>query len=202
MVERTAENVQILEKKSLYKGFFQADEYFLKYPRYNGEMSRIISREVTERGHAAAILLYDAVREKVVLVEQFRVGAYLAGENPWIVECVAGIIGEGETPEEVARREAVEESGCEVEDVVPICRYFSSPGGMTETLYVFCGKVDSSKHEAVAGLESEGEDIRVLVWDADKAVKALADGKINNAVTIISLQWFMLNRRMLKEKWG
>ncbi len=202
MVERTAENVQVIEKRPLYRGFFRADEYFLKYPRYDGRMSRTVSREITERGHAAAILLYDAVRDKVVLVEQFRAGAYFAGEYPWVVECVAGIIGEGEPPEAVARREAVEESGCEVGDVVPICRYFSSPGGMTETLYVFCGKVDSSKHESEAGLESEGEDTRVLVWDADEALKALADGRINNAVTIISLQWFMMNRQKLKEKWG
>lgn len=137
MVERTAENVQILEKKPLYKGFFKADEYFLRYPRYDGTMSRTVSREVMERGHAAAVLLYDAEREKIVLVEQFRVGVYLTGENPWIAECVAGIIGQGETPEAVARREAVEESGCEVGEIIPICRYFSSPGGMSETLYVF-----------------------------------------------------------------
>ena len=104
MVERTAENVQILEKKPLYKGFFKADEYFLRYPRYDGTMSRTVSREVMERGHAAAVLLYDAEREKIVLVEQFRVGVYLTGENPWIAECVAGIIGQGETPEAVARR--------------------------------------------------------------------------------------------------
>lgn len=202
MVERTAENVQILEKKPLYKGFFKADEYFLRYPRYDGTMSRTVSREVMERGHAAAVLLYDTEREKIVLVEQFRVGVYLTGENPWIAECVAGIIGQGETPEAVARREAVEESGCEVGEIIPICRYFSSPGGMSETLYVFCGQTDSSKCAVEAGLENEGEDTRVLVLDADEAIQALLDGKINNAVTIISLQWFMLNRRMLKEKWG
>lgn len=202
MVERTAANVEIVDKKPLYKGFFRADEYFIKYPRYNGEMSRTVSREVMERGHAAAVLLYDAVREKIVLVEQFRVGAYLAGENPWIVECVAGIIDKGETPEEVAVREAYEESGCSVTELVPVCRYFSSPGGMTETLFVFCGRIDSSKHEDLGGLESEGEDIRVLVWDADEAKKALQDGKINNAVTIIALQWFVMNRKSLKKKWG
>lgn len=202
MVERRAANVEIVDKKPLYEGFFRADEYFIKYPRYNGEMSRTVSREVMERGHAAAVLLYDAVREKIVLVEQFRVGAYLAGENPWIVECVAGIIDKGETPEEVAVREAYEESGCSVAELVPVCRYFSSPGGMTETLFVFCGRIDSSKHEDLGGLESEGEDIRVLVWDADEAKKALQDGKINNAVTIIALQWFVMNRESLKKKWG
>ncbi len=202
MVERRSENIEIVKKKSLYKGFFEMDEYFLKYPRYDGGMSRVISREVMERRHAVGVLLYDAVKDTVVLVEQFRVGVYLTGEYPWVVECVAGIIEPGEEPAEVAVREAREESGCDVLDLIPIIKYFSSPGGMTETIQLFCGRIDSERHGTLGGLESEAEDIRVLVMPSDEAVRALKDGKINNAVTVIALQWFMLNKDMLKERWG
>lgn len=202
MVERRSENVEIIEKKPLYKGFFEMDEYFLKYPRYDGGMSRVISREVMERRHAVGVLLYDAVKDTVVLVEQFRVGVYLTGEYPWVVECVAGIIEPGEEPAEVAVREAREESGCDVLELIPIIKYFSSPGGLTETIQLFCGRIDSSRHGTLGGLESEAEDIRVLVLPSDEAVQALKDGKINNAVTVIALQWFMMNKDMLKERWG
>lgn len=202
MVERTPENIEVVEVKPLYKKFFRADDYFLKYPRYDGTMSRTISREVMERGHAVGVLLYDPLKDTVILVEQFRAGVYLAGEYPWVVECVAGIIDEGETPEEVAVREAQEESGCEVLDLVPILKYFSSPGGLTETIQLYCGRIDSGTHGTIEGLEEEAEDIRVLLWTAEEAIHALNDGKINNAVTVIALQWFVMNREKLRKKWG
>lgn len=202
MLERTPENVEIIDKKTLYKKFFGVDEYFLKYPRYDGTMSPVISREVMERGDAVGILLYDAVQDKIVLVEQFRVGVFTAGEDPWVLECAAGIVGKDETPEHVAVREAKEETGCDVSDLIPITKYFSSPGGISERLYVFCGRINAEHVPQHGGLESENEDIRVVTLDADEAVRMLQDGRINNAVTIISLQWFMLNKQMLQDKWG
>ncbi len=203
MTERTAKNVEILGKNNLYKKFFEVDEYTMRYPQYNGEMSRPVKREVMDRGHAVGILLFDPVKDKVALVEQFRCGVYLNGDYPWVLEVVAGMIDhENETPQDVALREAQEEAGAKVTALEHVARYYSSPGGITETLELFCGRVDVDTLPAYAGLDVEDEDIRIVVMDAAEAEKLLTNGKINNGITIIALQWLMLNKAALLEKWG
>ena len=203
MTERTLKNVEILEKKNLYKKFFEVDEYLMRYPQYNGKMSNPVRCEVMDRGHAVGILLFDPVRDKVALVEQFRCGVCLNGDYPWVLEIVAGMIDhENETPQEVALREAEEEAGASVTAIEPITRYYSSPGGITETLQLFCGRVDVSTLPAYAGLDEEDEDIRIVVMDVAEAEKLVADGTINNGLTIIALQWLMLNKAALLKKWG
>lgn len=202
MVERNLKNIEVVKKETLYEKFFRVDECFFKYPRYNGEMSSLVSREVMERGNAAGILLYDADKEKLVFVEQIRVGALFSEENPWLLECVAGIVDEGETPEQVVVREAKEEAGAVVLKTEPITEYFSSPGGMTEKIFLFCGLVDSESVADFAGLTCEDEDIRVVILSVDETKKMLEEGKFNNALTIIAVQWFMLNKDKLLKKWG
>ena len=203
MTERTAKNVEILEKNNLYKKFFEVDEYVMRYPQYNGEMSRPVKREVMDRGHAVGILLFDPVKDKIALVEQFRCGVYLNGDYPWVLEVVAGMVDhENETPQDVALREAQEEAGAKVTALEHIARYYSSPGGITETLELFCGRVDVDTLPAYAGLDVEDEDIRIVVLDVAEAEKLVADGTINNGLTIIALQWLMLNKASLLEKWG
>lgn len=203
MFQKIAKNVEILDKKTLYKKFFRVDEYTLRHPLYNGGMSRAFKREVMDRGHAVGILLYDAVQDKIALVEQFRCGVFLNGEDPWMLECVAGMIDhENETPQEVACREAREEAGAEVMKIEPITQYYSSPGGITEKLTVFCGLVDVNTLPAYAGLDSETEDIRVVVMSVDEAREKLKNGQINNAITLIAIQWLLLNKQSLREKWG
>lgn len=203
MTERTLKNVEILEKNNLYKKFFEVDEYVMRYPQYNGKMSKPVRREVMDRGHAVGILLFDPVRDKVALVEQFRCGVYLNGDYPWVLEVVAGMVDhENETPQDVALREAQEEAGAKVTALEHIARYYSSPGGITETLELFCGRVDVDTLPAYAGLDVEDEDIRIVVMDAAEAEKLLTNGKINNGITIIALQWLMLNKASLLEKWG
>lgn len=203
MTERTAKNVEILEKNNLYKKFFEVDEYVMRYPQYNGEMSRPVKREVMDRGHAIGILLFDPVKDKIALVEQFRCGVYLNGDYPWVLEVVAGMVDhENETPQDVALREAQEEAGAKVTALEHITRYYSSPGGITETLELFCGRVDVDTLPAYAGLDVEDEDIRIVVLDVAEAEKLLTNGKINNGITIIALQWLILNKAALLEKWG
>ena len=130
----SADNVQILAKTTEYQGYFRIDAYQLRHRLHRGGLTGDIRREVFERGRAAAVLLYDPGLDSVVLVEQFRIGALSAGENPWVVEIVAGIIEEGETAPEVARREALEEAGCTVTDLLPIHDYLVSPGCSSETV--------------------------------------------------------------------
>ena len=202
MIERKRENIQVMKKAPLYEKFFKVNEYLLKFPLYNGEMSSLISREVMERGKAAGVLLYDPDMERLVFVEQIRAGAFAAGEYPWLLECVAGMIDSGETPQEVAVREAKEEAGADVSDIEPIAEYFSSPGGCSEKLFLFCGRVDSKRVASYAGLSSENEDIRVVVLSVEETEKMLAQGKFNTALSIIAVQWFLMNKENLRKKWG
>jgi ADP-ribose pyrophosphatase len=158
---------------------------------------------VFERGQVAAVLPLDPQRARVVLIEQFRAGAYARGWHPWLLECVAGIIEQGESAEDVARRETQEEAGCRITELIPITAPFlSSPGACTETVSLFCGRVDAAAVGGIHGLVEEGEDIRVGSWTIDEALELLACGRIVNAKTIIALQWLALNRERVLRTWG
>ena len=196
-----ADNVEILEKTLRYKGFFEIVHYRFRHRLFAGGWSGEIQREVFERGHAAAVLPYDPAADAVVLIEQFRIGALVAGLEPWQIEIVAGIIEEGELPEDVARRESQEEAGAAIGTLLPIYRYMVSPGGASESVQVYCGRVDSKGLGGIHGLPEENEDIRVEVHPFAGAMAALDAGKITNAVTIIALQWLALNRVRLREMW-
>ena len=161
----------------------------------------MLTREILERGRVAAVLPVDPVRDRVVLIEQFRPGAWAADRDPWLVECVAGVIEPGETPEELARREALEEAGCVVTDLVPIATFLTSPGATTETVRLFCGRVDSEGVGGLHGLAGEGEDIRVTAMPVEDAVALLDEGRIVNAKTIIALQWIARHYDSLKTRW-
>ncbi len=196
-----APQFDILEKSTGYAGFFRLMRYRLRHRLFNGGWSPVLTRELFERGHAAAVLPYDPVADRVILIEQFRIGALEAPGGPWLLEIVAGMIDEGETPEEVIRREAVEETGCPVQEVVPICEYLVSPGGTSERISLFCGKVDATHAGGIHGVAEESEDIRVVVMSADDAVVRMQDGTIISAAPIIALQWFQHHREQLRTRW-
>ena len=177
-------DVEILEKTEAFKGYFRIDRYRLRHRLFRGGWSEEMTREVFERGHAAAVLPYDPDHDAVVLIEQFRVGALAAGRPPWLLEIVAGIIEDDETAEDVARREALEEANCRITDLIPIADYLVSPGGTSESATVFCGRVDSRGLGGIHGAAAENEDIRVLVTPFSEAVELLNAGRINNAVAL------------------
>ncbi len=195
------DGVELIEKQAAFCGYFRIDRLRLRFPLYEGGMSREVEREVLERGQVAAVLLVDPDRDCVVLIEQFRPGPYAAGEPPWLIEAVAGVIEGGESAEELARREAREEANCEITDLFPIMRFFTSPGASTESVALFCGRVDSTDAGGVHGLEEEGEDIRVLVVSVDEALSLLREGRIVNAKTIIALQWLASNYDKVRKRW-
>lgn len=198
----TDKDVDVTERKTVYDGYFRIDRYRLRHRLHDGGWSGEMTREMFERGHAVAVLPYDPARDEVVLLEQFRVGALAAGWTPWLIEIVAGIIDEGETVEAVARRETEEEAGCRITDLVHICDYLVSPGGTSECVTLFAGRVDASAAGGVHGLDHEHEDIRVFTLPADEALDMLNRGEIRNAVGIVALQWLALNRNKLRKKWG
>ncbi len=148
------------------------------------------------------VLPYDPVRDTVVLIEQFRIGAYAAGFAPWLIEPVAGIIEPGETPEEVARREAIEEAGCKIAELEPIGKVLSTPGICSEVLHLYCGRVDSAGVGGIHGLEHEHEDIRAFTLPLDAALERLARGEIVNGNAVMTLQWLALNRARLRARWA
>ncbi|MCK5296436.1 MAG: NUDIX domain-containing protein [Alphaproteobacteria bacterium] len=193
--------VEIVERKRICDSYFKMDEYHLRHTMYNGEMSGVFSREVMERGHAVTVLPYDPVLDTVVLIEQFRVGAYVADWHPWMLEVAAGIIDEGESVEDVAKREMIEETGCEILDLKHIHSFLVSSGCMSETIAAYCGRVDSTKAVQNAGLDEENEDIKVNVISANKAIEMLENQEILNSAAIISLQWFKMNHEKLRKEW-
>ena len=197
-----ANDVEIVHREVGYRGFFRVDRYWLRHRLHGGGWSEILMREVLERGHSVAVLPYDPDRDRIVLIDQFRIGAMSAGWNPWVTEIVAGMVGEGETPEAVAVREAAEETGCSVTHLTKICDYLSSPGGASEVVSIFCGRVDASRASGVHGQKDESEDILVYAVPVDEALARLRAGEINNAITIIALQWLMANHADLKQRWS
>ena len=203
----TEDDVQILEKTAAYEGTFRIDRYRFKHRLHDGGWSGEIAREVFDRGHVAAVLLYDPARDSVVLIEQFRIGALASTarfkkRGPWLIEAVAGVIEAGESAEDMVRREAAEEAGLEPSDLIPMLDYLSSPGCMSESVALYCGRVDASAAGGVHGLDHEHEDIRVLVVPFRQAVGMVESGRIFDAHTIIALYWLALNRDRVRRRWS
>lgn len=198
----TENHVKIIEKKAVYQGFFRLDRYLVAHRLFKGGFSKNFEREVFERGSAAAALLYDPILDKIVLIEQFRIGALKDPQSPWLIEVVAGILHPHEKPEALVVRETAEEAGLEVLDLHYLYHYWVSPGGSTEQLTLFCAKVDASKANGIHGLPEEGEDIRVIVVSLEEALKALENGQIKNSPTIIGLLWLQIHKEELRKKWA
>ncbi|WP_394157368.1 ADP-ribose diphosphatase [Vibrio campbellii] len=196
----TSQDVEIISKETVFKGFFKMVKYRFKHRLFAGGWSGIVEREMFERGHAAAMLPYDPVTDQVVIIEQIRVGA-LENSHPWQYEIVAGMIDRDESAEEVIRREAEEEAGIQVGRVASVTSYYPSSGGCSEKLDVFIGEVDATKAHGIHGLDYENEDIRVHVMSRETAYQWVKDGKFENGASIIALQWLQLNHQELTSQW-
>ncbi len=196
------DDVEVVEREACFRGFYQLDRLHLRHRLFAGGMGKLINRELFVRHDAVCVLPYDPQRDCVVLIEQFRIGALDKSANPWLIELVAGLIDKDEQPEEVARREAVEEAGLELAELWPLTQYYPSPGGSDERVHLYVGRCDSRGAGGVHGLEEEGEDIRVHVWPLEDALAAVRDGRIDNAASIIALQWLALNRAEVRGLWS
>lgn len=194
-------DVEIIARESLYRGFFSLERYRFRHRLFDGSMSGEVVREVFERGHAAVLLPYDPVRDEVVLVEQIRIPALDSSQTPWLLEMVAGMIEPGETVEDVARREAQEEAGIHVQRCKPVLSYLASPGGTSERLSIMVGEIDAEKASGIHGLPEEHEDIRVHVVSRDQAYRWVEEGVIDNAASVIALQWLALHHESLRRVW-
>ena len=197
------DDLQILGRETVYHGFFRIDRYRLRHRLHAGGWSAEMSREVFERGRAVGLLLYDPVVDAVVMVEQFRLPAHLAGFRAQQLEIVAGIVDADETDTDVARREAREEAGLAIAgELVPIHRYLTSPGGTTETVTLFCARVDAREAGGIHGLADEHEDIKVVVKSYRQIRRLLRDDRIENGFALLALYWLAEHRQMLRRRWS
>lgn len=195
------DDVEINSHETGYQGFFRIERYQLRHRLFNGSWSKPLTRELFERGHAVAVLPYDPHRDEIVLIEQFRIGALQATSGPWLLEIVAGMIEDKETTEDVARRETLEESGCTVHELIPICTYLVSPGGTSEQITLYCGHVNANQAQGLHGNVDEDEDIRVSSYPFNAALSMIDDGRINSASPIMALQWLALNKQQVIKQW-
>lgn len=197
----THNDYEIVAREVLHQGVFRMVRYSLRHRLFSGEWSDIFTREVLERHSAVAVLPYDPLLDRVILIEQFRPGSLADPQSPWLIEIPAGTISKKEKPEELAHRESMEETGCVLTELTSICQTFVSPGGSNEYLHIFCGKVDAKYAAGIHGLKQEHEDIRVINLPADEAFEALSRGKIQTTPALIALLWLQLHRRRLQEAW-
>jgi len=197
------DGLEILDRDTVYRGFFRIDRFRLRHRRYDGGWTEPMVREVFERGRTVGVLLYDPERDAVVLVEQFRLPPHLVGFAGWQTEIVAGIVDHAQESErDVARRETLEESGLIIDgELEPMHRFMTSPGGSTETIDLFCGRVDARAAAGIHGVAAEHEDIKVLVLPYRDAMTRLKKDAIQNGPTLVALYWLAANRARLRRRW-
>tara|TARA_B100000686_G_scaffold355146_1_gene470373 strand:- start:16682 stop:17356 length:675 start_codon:yes stop_codon:yes gene_type:complete len=195
--------VELKDTASVFEGHLKIKKYQLRHELFQGGWSQTLYREVMSQGSTAvAVLPFDPYRQEIVLIEQFRIGVWAAqSNNPWILECVAGLSEDEENAEDVAIRETLEESGCSILRLHPIATYYTTPGCSDQKVQLFCGEIDSKDVYGVHGVKDEGEDIRAKAWPINKAFDMLNEGTICNSTTMIALQWLMININSLTTKW-
>ena len=198
------QDIEILGEQTLYEGFFTLKRIQFKHKLFAGGESGVVTRELLIKGAASAVIAYDPKEDSVILVEQVRIGAAYHPESnrsPWLLELIAGMVEQGEKPEEVALRESEEEAGIQVKNLTHCLSVWDSPGGTLERIHLFAGEVDSSQAKGIHGLAEENEDIRVHVVKREQAYQWMCEGKIDNGIAVIGLQWLQLNYAQLQQSW-
>ncbi|MDH3995178.1 MAG: NUDIX domain-containing protein [Gammaproteobacteria bacterium] len=196
-----AQDVRVLERQTAWSGHFAVSRLTLQHRRFAGGWSEPLVREIFERGDAVGVLPYDPVSDSLVMIEQFRPGAMRGDDSPWMLELIAGVVEAGESDADVVHREAREEAGCELSELVPVATVLPSAGACTEQVRLFCGRVSSAAIGGIHGLQEEGEDILVHSVPRAEALQMLAEDRIPNGHTLIALQWLYIHGESLRERW-
>ncbi|GAB4342243.1 MAG: ADP-ribose diphosphatase [Flammeovirgaceae bacterium] len=191
--------VKILEKKRLFDGFFKIDAAKLQHELPNGGMSEEITRFVFERGDSTAALVYDIVNDEIILTRQFRYPT-LEKDTGWIDEIPAGSLKDGEDPLEGMKRELVEEIGYQPLDSVYVSKFYVSPGGTSERIFLYYMTVTpKEKVNEGGGVASEHEHIEIVRVKSNDFVKDIMAGKYLDAKTQMAGLWFALQQNKLKK---
>jgi len=195
-------NIQVENIQREYLGFFALNQISLKYSQFDGDISELKNRVILMGSEASLILPYDPVLDKVLLVEQFRIGPFCRGDRaPWVFEPVAGIIEVGETPDEAAKREVFEEAGLEVTQLVKMGSGYPNPGEATSYFYNYIAIVDLSEYSpGIYGAKNEGEDIRTHVIDFNTVLNWSVSNKLRVLPLNTMVLWLALNKLKLPSK--
>lgn len=197
----SARDVRVLEQEDAFSGHYRVRRLTLEHRGFAGGWAGPFTRELFERGDAVGVLPWDPVRDELVLLEQFRVGAIRGDASPWMLELVAGVVEPGETDADVAHRESREEAGIDILALEPIACFFPSPGACSEQVRLFVGRVDSGGAGGIHGCDDEGEDILVHRVPRQQLLAWLDEGKISNGHTLIAVQWLRIHGDALHERW-
>ncbi|MDZ7924190.1 MAG: NUDIX domain-containing protein [Marinagarivorans sp.] len=190
-------DVDIISEKTGFDGFFKLAVTRLRHRLFRGGWSAEIEREMFVKTEAAAAVLYDPANDLIGLVEQFRAGALDSEYGPWCLEVVAGMLEPGEHPDDLIAREIQEEAGLAPNALHKITAYYSTPGACNEKVHLYCAEVDLSAAGGFYGLDSENEDIQFSVHPAPDVFAAMLNSRMNNAATLLGLQWLAMNRERL-----
>lgn len=194
---------KIVSRKTVFDGYHRLEivEAQPKSMKHGG-WADTVSREIFTAGPYSTVILYIPETDEILLSEQFRLGAFIGGaDDPFLFECAAGGIDEGETPEDAAIRETLEETGCEIQELELVGSYYTSPGCLDEEAYVFVGRIEKAQTGGVFGLEEEGEEIRTHLLPSAKVFEMLDAGHIRNGSSALALYWFARNKDKIRKKW-
>lgn len=197
----TRGDVDIVQEEPLYSGFFTLLKVKLRHRLFNGGWSREFTRELFAKAEAASAVVYDPVLDQIGLVDQFRIGTLDSPYGPWTLESVAGMVEEGESPADMMLRELVEEAGLHAKELLPVTAFYPTPGSCNEYTHLFCAICDLTEAGGVFGVEGENEDILFKAYPAEDVFNAMLQSRMNNAATLIGLQWLQLNRNQLRARW-
>ena len=191
-------------KHLVYKGFFSVEEHDLSFRKFNNGQSVAVTRSVLVSSDAVIVLPYDPVNDRVLLIEQFRTGPYVKGdENPWVLEPIAGLVDTRETPENASIREAKEEALLKIEKLELVARSYPSPGISTEFFHQYVGIVElPDSSNLIAGLSSENEDIRSHIFKYKQFSDMIKSGKIKVGPLVLLGLWLSKNRNRLRKKYS
>ena len=195
-----AQDIEVIARRQPYASFFAVEEYDLRFRQFDGAMSPVVSRAIFISGDAVTVLPYDPVRDRVLLIEQFRAAVLARGDDqPWLLEVIAGRVDPGETPQEAARREAVEEAGLALGELLEVASYYPSPGAKAEYLYSYVALTDLPDGTAgTFGLATEAENIRGHLISFDQLMALVRSGEAANAPLILTALWLERERGRLR----
>lgn len=194
-------DVQICAREHLFRGFVQVEKVSLKHRLFGTTAyTPIIQRELVHRREAAGVLIYDDAKQKIGLIEQYRVGAIDDVVSPWQLEIIAGLLDGDESPESCIRREAVEESGCEIENLQHLFSFYPSAGGCSELFHLYAASVKLPNEGGIFGMPDEGENIQLHLIDYADIPPLLTNGRLKNAPVIMALQWLLMRQHTAEQR--
>ena len=188
----SASDVTIESREPIFRGFIQVEKVSFRHRLFNQpDYSPVIQRELIHRPEAAGVLLYNDQQQRFALIEQFRVGALNDSESAWQLEVIAGVLDGDEAPEDCIRRESLEESGCEVQQLQHLFSFYPSAGACSEFFHLYAAEVELPKMGGIFGMPDEGENIQLHLFDYSELGILLKNGRLRNAPVIMALQWLV-----------